>query len=320
MINILDILKNVVFSRALFSAAELNIAELLEHSPKSASELARLVDADMTCLARLLDFLVLNNVFVKSASGLYRNNESSEQMSESHPQSIKSFVMHDDPSRWNCFGNLTYSIKTGKDAFSKIYGKPYFDFLKQNEGLSRTFDQAMAIISAQEDRAVAQKISFYGVVADIGGGVGQLLGQIRIEHSAVTRCVLFDLPEVVAKIENSSLFPVAGSFFDSFKIDADFYLLKRVLHDWDDGSSLIILKNIAKTMSDGASLIIVEGLLDRANDKKALAACDLALLTIFGGQERTFSQIESLVIDAGLKVVLVSEITDTMFAIHCQLA
>lgn len=318
MINLLDLLKNVILSRALYTAAELNLAEELDQYQFTASALAQKINVSVDGLTRLMDFLILNDIFAKNAQGLYQNNESSFLISSLHPQSIKPFVMHDDPTRWNSFGNLTRSIKTGKDVFSELYGESYFSFLSKNQNLSKTFDSAMTIISSIEDEAIAAKIEFSGTVVDIGGGVGQLLDKIQAKQPAVKKTILFDLPEVVANVSGTKHEVLAGSFFEHISLMGDFLILKRILHDWNDEACLLILKNIARQMSMGDSLLIFEGLLDRSKNKVELAACDLALLSIFGGKERTLDQFNSLVRCAGLSIIAVSEVTDTIFGILCK--
>ncbi len=317
MINFLELLKNIMLSCALYCAAELNIAEELESGPKNIVELAIKVDAQPETLTRLMNFLIINGIFHKVDNGFYQNNDLSSLISSNHPQSIKPLVMHNDKTRWNCFGNLTYSIKTGKDAFSEIYKEKYFDHLKKNPSLSKTFDQAMSIISSNEDLLISDKLSFSGIIADIGGGTGQLLDKIKSKHEAVTKTILFDLAEVVAKVSNNNHQVVAGSFFDNFKIKADTFILKRVLHDWNDEFSSTIIKNIANNMENGSKLIIIEGLLDRALDKTSLAAVDLALLTIFGGKERTLADFEKITANAGLKIISITEISELLFAVEC---
>src|SRR4029078_13053719 len=101
-----------------------------------------------------------------------------------------------DPTRWNAIGNLGYSITTGKASFDELYSTDYFSHLKTNPILSNRFDESMTIISQTEDERIAQMINFTGIIADIGGGKGQLLAQIAQYNDNVTQLILFDLQQV----------------------------------------------------------------------------------------------------------------------------
>lgn len=316
---IFDLLENVILSRALFTAAELDIAEHIIKNPQTAKTLARATNTEESTLTRLLNFLCLKKIFTCNALGTYELPEESRPMLAHHPQTIKPFLLHDDETRWNSFGNLTYSITNAKPAFDMLYGQDYFTSLKQSPELSKRFDDAMNIISSEEDAAIAKKLSLQGIIADIGGGNGQLLKKILAEQPTISG-ILFDLPTVVENIvENTRLTAIGGSFFEKISIKANTFLLKRVLHDWNDAQSESIIRNVANTMDRGNHLWIIDGILDQAEEKTKLAAIDLALLTIFGGQERGIKQFEELVNRAGLTILRIEHFTPLLSGICCSL-
>lgn len=316
--NIFSLLNIVILTRALFVAAELNIAEHLADANMTIQELADITHTNSCALNRMLYFLELHGVFIKDSTGKYGNTDFSKTMCSTHPKTIKPFLLHDDPSRWNSFGHLGYSIKTGKASFDMLHGQSYFNYLKDHADLSLQFDQAMTIISTQEDELISQQLSFSGIVADIGGGKGQLLNNIISRHPQVTG-ILFDLPQVV---DNSFLAvnytKISGSFFDSLPIKADIFILKRILHDWDDAQALQILRNVSNAMESNSKLFIIDGLLDHSKNKELLAAIDLALLTIFQGKERNISQITTLLEEANLEIVDIKQIDEIICAIECR--
>jgi len=318
-INIFSLLHSVILARALFVAADLNIAEHLATKPMTISELATITQTHEPSLKRLVYFLELNDVF-KRSDELCFNTEFSLTMCGDHPATIKPFLVHDDETRWNSFGNLGHSIKTGQASFDMLYGKSYFDYLKDQPVLSSRFDQAMTIISAQEDNQIAQAMTFSGIVADIGGGKGQLLKNISQYNSEVTQTVLFDLPATVQAVQDDSIITtkIGGSFFEPIDLKADVFILKRILHDWDDEQALDILKNVSASMSHNSKLYIIDGILDQAQDKKLLAAIDLALLAIFKGKERTMQDINQLLEKAHLKIINITPINDLISAIECK--
>ena len=315
-----DLLESTIFSRALFTAAELDLAELIAQAPHTIETLARITRTDESTLARLLNFLCLKKIFIRNELGIYALPESSQAMLADHPQSIKPYLLHDDETRWNAFGNLTYSIKTGNPAFDMLYGQDYFTSLKQSPELSKRFDDAMNIISAGEDAAIAKHLNLRGTVADIGGGNGQLIKQILATHPEQVTTVLFDLPNVVQHVPaTKKLTTIGGSFFEPIKIDADIFLLKRVLHDWNDAQSESIMRNVVASMKPGNQLWIIDGILDQAQEKTKLAAVDLALLTIFGGQERAMAQFKTLIANVGLTILRIEHFTSLLSGICCTL-
>lgn len=318
-ISIDSLLESIILARALFVAADLNIAEHLALKSMTVDEIAIVTHTKPLPLKRLLYFLELHDVFKKQDDDHYSLTDFSRTMRSDDPHSIKPLLLHDDATRWNSYGHLGYSITTGKASFDMLYGANYFEHLQQHPLLSARFNEAMTIISAQEDALIAKTIPFKNTVIDIGGGTGQLINTIASAHS-ITAGILFDLPEVVAQAENlhPNCSAKAGSFFEPITDTADIFILKRILHDWDDEASLRILKNVSNAMNEDSTLYIMEGILDYSENKKLLAAIDLALLTIFQGRERTKAEFETLLKAAGLNIVSIQPLGNLMCAIECR--
>lgn len=245
----------------------------------------------------------------------YQHTDFSSKMSSAHSDTIKPFLLHEDETRWNSMGNLEFSIKTGKPSFDYLYSKDYFSYLKEHSLLSNRFNDAMRIISEKEEEIIAKNVSFTGTIVYIGGGTGQLINKINY-YNNVEKSYLFDLPEVKEDFTAQNCIKLSGSFFDKIDINADTYILKRILHDWDNEKALLILKNVAKAMPLGATLLIFEGIIGK-NNTKFLSAIDLLLLSIFGGKERDLSDFISLVENTGLEIRNINTMTDTMACIEC---
>jgi len=309
----------IMLSRALYVAADLELADHV-HIPLSLKDLADKTSVDAQALHRLLRCLTEHEIFLYDQNKMISNNAYSLFLCKDHPQTIRPFILHDDPTRWNAIGNLGHSIATGKASFDELYNTDYFSHLKTNPVLSQRFDEAMTIISQQEDERIAQMIDFQGIVADIGGGKGQLLQQIAQYNNSVTELVLFDLQQVQNNVlvKNSSITQVSGSFFDAIPVKADTFILKRILHDWDDQKALQILSKVAATMDDENVLYIVDAVIDQCQDKKLILDIDLRLLSIFGGQERTRSEFELLCNAAGLEIVEINDLTSISHIIKCR--
>lgn len=308
-----------MFNRALYVAADLNIADHLALQPMTVQELAHVTNSKTETLQRMLYFLELHDVFKRREDMRYCLTDFSELMCEKRLNSIKPFLLHDDETRWNSFGHLGYSITNGTAAFDKLYNMDYFQHLQKNPQLSTRFNDAMIAISSQEDPAIATKLVFQGIVADIGGGKGQLLHHI-IANNTIAQGILFDLPEVISQTNNVGLsyLKIGGSFFEPLSFSADIFILKRILHDWNDEKALTILSNIRQAMDVNSRLYIIEGILDFSEDKKLLAAIDLALLTVFQGRERTQSEFAGLIAAAGLEIVSIQKLDSVICAIECK--
>ena len=314
-----EISNYVMISRALYVAADLELADHLS-VPLLLEDLAQKAGVDHRGLHRLVRCLMEYGVFCYTQNGLICNNEDSPFLKKDHPQTIRPFILHDDPMRWNAIGNLGYSIKTSKPSFDELYGMDYFAYLNSDSLLSERFDEAMAIISQQEDERIAQMISFSGTVADIGGGKGQLLECIAKNNNQIEQLILFDLQQVQNNVvlSGASMMQIVGSFFDPITFCADTFILKRILHDWDDQKAGHILSNVAQAMNEDTVLYIIDAVIDQCQDKKLILDIDLRLLSIFGGQERTRAEFEALCSSAGLEIVQIRELTLISHVIECR--
>ncbi len=312
-------INHVILSRALYVVCDLEIADHLGRKPHTLEELINITKTDANALLRLMRYLCMNNIFEIDSQNKYINTELSNYLCTNHPNSVRPFMLHNDETRWNALGHLGYSIKTGQASFDFLYGMDYFTYLKDKPTLSQRFDEAMNVISEEEETLIAKSLTLKGVVTDIGGGQGKLLSKILNHHNTVDKVILFDLPQVVANVPqtNPKFITQGGSFFENINIQADCYILKRVLHDWDDAKASVILKNVAHTMKTGSTLYLIEYVMDKSDNPKFIAEIDLLLLTIFQGIERTSTEFESLINNAGLKILNIKLLNGLLSVIEC---
>lgn len=309
---------HIMISRALYIAADLELADYLQQ-PLSLKELAERTNSHYDSLKRLMRYLMKYEIFSYDENGNIQNNEPSLFLKKDHPQTIRPFILHDDPTRWNALGNLGFSIKTGNPSFNELYQTDFFSYLENNTALSQRFDEAMTIISQKEDNLIAATIAFSGILADIGGGKGQLLECIHTMNPSINELILFDLAQVHHNLtEKPWIRSVSGSFFEPLAIKADIFILKRIIHDWNDEKALQILRNVADTMDSNSILYIIDAVIDQCQDKKRILDIDLRLLSIFGGQERTFSEWQQLCDSANLEIVSIQELTSISHVIRCK--
>jgi hypothetical protein len=295
-------------SQALYVAAELGIADALAAGPLDAADLAAAVDASSEPLARLLDALVAAGVFRRARDAAYENNDVSELLRSGVPGSLRAVArLGGHPAHWGAWGRLLDVVRTGGTAFDRFASEPFFDRLARDEGLRDIF-QAVQAAFPEHERSVAAALPLGGArrIVDLGGGRGGLCRALA-ERFPAARVTLCDRPEVIADLAPdlpTLPFTVeAGNLFEAVPTEADAYLLKHVLHDWDDARALDLLRVCRAALGAAASLWIVEALLPPPGDPSPspARAHDLNLLVLTGGRERTLDDYDLLAAAAGLR-------------------
>ena len=297
---------------AIRVAAELNIAGILEKGPMSIQQLATSTGSDPNALFRMMRALSSEKIFKKTKDDQYINTRLSKVLTERKGSLRYTLMQHLGTLNWTVINDLSYSIKTGQSAFSKVYGMKIYDYLSQNPDESLLFDRSMTNLSeiAIEPILSAFNFSNYPVIADIGGGEGLLLSSILYKNINSSG-ILYDLPEGLINAEsmlkkygvNDRVQVIHGSFFDSIPSGADIYLLKNIIHNWNTEDSTKILKNIRKVMPPHGRILIFEMILDERNRSSFGKLIDLQMMIFMEeGKERTRDEFESLLRLAGLKI------------------
>ena len=301
-------------SQAIYAAAKFNIADHLKHGSKSIDELAEATSTNADALYRLLRALASKGIFAEGESRQFSLTPLAEPLQSESPGSKRAMALMSGDEQFRAWAEIDYSIQTGKIAFEKIYGKPIFDYLGDNPEKARIFDAAMVGIHGRESDALLDAYDFSGinVVADIGGGNGSLLSRILQRHTAM-KGILFDLPHVIERaknqIESAGLSDrcelISGSFFESVPKGADAYMMRHIIHDWDDEKSLLILRNCHQAMSFDSKLLVVESVIPPGNDPFGGKFLDLVMLLIPGGKERTEDEYRVLLGNAAFELTRV---------------
>jgi hypothetical protein len=295
-------------TQALYVAAKLGLADLLKDGLKSTDDLAAATQTHPRALYRLLRALASVGVFAEHDGHRFSLTPLAECL-RSEPGSQRALAIMVGEEHYHAFAELLYSVQTGKTAFDKVYGLPVFDFLSKHPEKAKVFDEAMVGVHGRETAAMLEAYDFsgIGVLADIGGGNGSVLSAVLQKHPKM-RGILFDLPGVAerakANIQASGLAGrcqvLTGSFFDSVPGGADAYLMRHIIHDWDDEKSTRILKNVHRTMGKEGRLLVVESVIGREFSFGKLL--DLAMLVIPGGAERTEGEYRRLYEHAGFRL------------------
>ncbi len=300
-----------MLARCIGIAAELGIADLIEGAPKTAAELADKTKTHARALYRMLRYLAANSVFVEDTQGRFANTEISNLLRTDAPGSMRDSVRQAwQDVMWDVYKELPHTIHTGAPAFNKAFGSDFFDYLSAHADVGAKFDAAMAMQSAPENAAVAKAYPFgdFKVVVDVAGGRGGFMAEVLKTYPNV-RGILFDQQYVLDQpnhVRDAGLADrcqmIGGSFFESIPTGGDVYVLKRILHDWDDETAIRILKTCTQAMSSTAKLVIVDAVIKPGNDPDPNKALDVGMMILLKGRERTADDFAKLFCAAGLNL------------------
>lgn len=301
-------------SALIAAAARLGIADLLVDGPRSHEELARLTRMHAPSLYRALRALACLGIFEETGPGIFAQSPVSEFLRADVPGSqrnisISSFA----PEHWRAFNEIEFSLRTGKPAFEHLTGKPFFEYYS-DEYYGAAFHRAMSDFSAAEGPAVTAAYDFSAIrsVCDVGGGHGLLLGTI-LERNPAMCGTLFDAPAIIDAARKSPIKEVlrsrcefiAGSFFDAVPGGSDVYVMKRILHDWDDERVRAILKNVRRVIPAHGKLLVIDAVIAPGNEYAASKLLDIEMLVALRGMERTEGQFRELMSSTGFQLARV---------------
>jgi hypothetical protein len=305
--------------KVVSAAAELGIADLLADGARSSAELAERAGAHAPSLHRLMRALAGLGAVTHRGTDHFELTEYGSGLRADHPSSVRTgAMMLSGPENWAAWSELVPSVRAGGRAFERAHGVPVFDFYARHPERAATFDAAMAEHTRDAAPAIVARAEFsrFGTVTDVGGGDGTLMAQILGAHREVEG-VVFDLEQGLGATRETLAAAgvagrcriVAGDMFDAVPEGADAYVLKQVLHDFDDARAAAILRNCRAAMGPGARLVVLERVLpERVGPEDARTALlDVLMLVVTGGRERTEDEFRGLFSEAGLAVTEISE-------------
>lgn len=290
-------------SRSIYVAARLGIADQLEGGSMSIDDLAVATKTHPEALTKLLRLLAGNEIFLETSDRCFSNTDASRLLLSSHPDSLYAFTLFYGEDLHKSFGELLSSIRSNKPAFELAYQQPIYSYLRENPSRALLYHHAVKEESKGAIDAIlaAYDFSEFKTLYDIGGGEGHVLEGIVKRHPKI-KGRLFDLPEVAGMIINSHFRSESGDFFFAVPPGGDGYLLKSILHGWDDDKALQILQNCHKAMHSKSKLLVIEVLLNASTPMRFGACMDLLMLTLTGGKERSGDELGDLLQRAGFKI------------------
>jgi O-methyltransferase domain len=311
-IVLMQMMLGYYLSRSLHVAATLGIADLVAAGTRGAGELAAATGTHAPSLRRLMRWLASNGLFVEEDDGAFTLTPIGECLRSGVPGSMRAGVLLFTGMTQDAWRDLLYSVQTGEPAFPRVFGTDSFSYMAQHPDDAANFDAAMADFTAFVAAAVSAAYDFSGLgtLVDVGGGNGMLLAGILRANPSL-RGILFDLPHVAerarARLADDGLADrctaIGGDFFTDVPPGGDAYVLKHVIHDWDDARALAILRSCRRAMRAHAKLLIVEGIyparVEASLASRAAASNDMNMLVCTGGRQRSEAEFRTLYAQAG---------------------
>jgi SAM-dependent methyltransferase len=299
-------------SSAIFAAARLGIADCLESGPKTTGQLAEELSVNETALYRLLRALASIGVFHEGERRSFSQTSLSDLLRSNAKPSLRSvaMMMSDDWYVRN-WAELGWTIETGRSAWEKVSGTDIFEYLSAHPGEAANFNNAMTDLSKGDGPAVVASYDFsrFEYIVDVGGGAGALLAEI-LESAPKLRGALLDMPYVIEQARTGPMLAsfgarcefAAGSFFETVPKGADAYILKHVIHDWDDERASQILSNCRQAIRPDGTLLVVDRVVGPPNQPDEAKWFDLEMLVDAGGLERNESEWRRLLAGSGFRL------------------
>jgi len=316
--------------RCIHAAAKLSLADHLEKLESKVEKesgknegiqieiLAQECEASAEYLLRLMRALASEGIFEQKGTRCFKNNSLSILLSQNHPHGLKNFALfHEASWHWQAWEVLGDTVSKGSPSFERKFGKTLFKYLEEKPSEQKIFDEAMTDLSKNFSVIInAMDFSSYKEVVDIGGGRGEFLLSLISQYPGM-RAHLVELPHVILNAQKKlchnqhykqfSFF--SASFFDHIPCDGDLFIMKYILHDFDDHQCQKILQNIYQVMRKNTfsmidkRLLVIENILPEDATPYRGKWTDLEMLALTpGGKERTQNEWHELFTRGGFEI------------------
>lgn len=311
-------------------ATKLGLPDLLEDGPKTSDELAAKTGTLADPLRRLLRALAANELVVEREDGAFETTPAFGLLRDAPEGTLRSLMlMLGAGPQFQAWSALGHSIRTGERAFDHVFGKPLFEYLAEHPEDGKVFNDAMTGNTRLMTSLVPTLYDFgrFDKLMDVGAGHGELMIEILKQFGSL-KGVVFDLPEVVEgarpRLRDAGLEgrcdAIAGSFFDAVPAGADAIIMKAIIHDWDDEKAGVILRNCRAALPDDGTLLLIDRVMPEritpSFDTVSGTFMDLNMLVNPGGRERTESETDRILTDAGFKLADTVPVTRGIFIIE----
>ncbi|MGN6561384.1 MAG: methyltransferase [Thermomicrobiales bacterium] len=303
-------------SRLLYVAVELGLAELLGDGSHDSAALAAAAGADPDALRRVLRGLAQLGVVAQDEDGHFTLTPLGACLRADAPDSQRAYVRWNGHPLWlQMWAHLLDTVHTGRAAFEHAFGTDLFAYLAAHPDVAAAFHGGMAAVTAGAEDAILAGYDFapLATLVDVGGGTGALLAAILRAYPQA-RGQILDRPDVRAEAEATIAAAglgarcafVAGDFFAAVPAGADAYILKAILHDWDDARSLAILRACRRAIPPHGRLLVIDQLLPMgAAATYETIMLDINMLAVLGSRQRTEGEHRALFEQAGFRLARV---------------
>jgi hypothetical protein len=313
--RVLSLINAAWTTQVIAVACELRVVDLMAATGSTAARLAAVSGADEVAVHRLLRALVTLELCVEHSDGHFALTEGGELLRSGGDDSLGDWARLSGTQIWDNWRELAHSVRTGESARRRLRSVDDFSYLDRDPANALNFNGAMVNLTRPVAEAAARELDWSGVslAVDVGGGAGELIATVLGRHGHM-RGVVLDLDHAAgcarAHLEQRGVADrcdvVSGSFFDSVPGGADAYLLKSVLHNWDDRQAIVILGRCAAALKQGGRVMLFERLMAErlvpAPEDREVARSDLNMLVGCGGRERTRAEFAELFAAAGMQL------------------
>lgn len=315
----------VLVTQMIAVAARLGIADLLKGGPLTAQEIASTLKISSEAVYRVLRVLAAEGIFEEDEDERFHLTPIGEGLRKDAPGSLRKWAMlHGSEWYWAAVGNSMYSVETGKPVFPHIFGTDTFDFFNRHEEHGRLFYGTMTQLTQELLPVLLERYDFsaFERIVDVGAGHGSLVAAI-LDRYPDLKGTLFDLPVVLKHasefINQAGVIGrceiVGGDFFESVP-NGDAYLLKFIIHDWNDEQCRTILRNCREAISDNGKILAIENVLKPRNQPCPGKLMDLNMLLMEGGKERSEAEFSTLFNDSGFRLNRVIPLIGSMCVVE----
>jgi len=312
-VEIFNIIGGYWLSRAVYLAARLKLADVVGDRPTTLSTIAAATGTKPEPLRRLMRALAAHGFFQDTGNEMFSHTPLSETLRSDRPGSMRAFAEaelgHDHYESWRYVESC---LREDGTAFERVYGMPIWCYYAEHSETNALFGEAMTNLTAIANSGVLADYQFapFRHAVDVGGGHGSFLCAILDHHPSSATAVLFDLSSVLAEAQKADFIKrhharlqlIGGDFFEAVPEGGDLYLLKFVLHDWNDERSGVILNNIRQVIDPSGRLVVVEIVLPPMNEPHIGPLIDLNMMVMTGGVERTKVEYRNLLARSGFRM------------------
>lgn len=307
------LLNGFQITQAIHVAAVLGLADQITAHPRPVAEIGAAVDAHPGALYRLLRVLAALGIFREHDDRCFSMTAMGDCLRTASLHPVRPHAIFvGQKNQWDAWGNLLYSVRTGENAFRAVHGVGSWEYRARNPEQNAIFNAAMTGNSRRVEQAIIEAYAFgrFTRIADIGGGQGSFLAAL-LQANANLRGVLFDQPHVVASAEPllaaagvaDRCETIGGDMLVEVPGGCDAYVMKYIIHDWDDAHCRRILQACRTAMTRDTRLIVMDRFLGPPNEDLAVKLSDLHMLVGPGGEERTLAEFDALFHAEGLRII-----------------